>query len=74
MTTRSRIKTEHAGAKNGGGYYGRRAEAKTESGIRRRHDDRVAVEEELESIRDDSWTDGTDGRRGAREASRGDAA
>lgn len=36
MTTRSTLKTEHNGAKNGGGYWGRRAEAKAESRHRRR--------------------------------------
>jgi hypothetical protein len=48
MATRTRTKTEHAGAKNGGGYYGTRVEAKAESRVKRRHDDRAAVEEELE--------------------------
>ena len=49
MATRSRIKTEHAGAENGGGYYGTRVEAKAESRVKRRHDDRVAVGEELDT-------------------------
>lgn len=28
MSTRAKIKTEHVGAKNGGGYWGMRSEAK----------------------------------------------
>ncbi len=43
MTTRSSLKTEHAGAKNGGGYFGRRAQAKAESRAKRRHDDKAQV-------------------------------
>ncbi len=43
MTTRSSLKTEHAGAKNGGGYFGRRAQAKAESRTKRRHDDQATV-------------------------------
>jgi len=35
--------TEHAGAKNGGGYWGPRAEAKTASNKGRRANDRKAV-------------------------------
>ncbi len=38
-------RTEHAGAKNGGGHWGRRAEAKTGSKKRRRQDDRRAAGE-----------------------------
>ncbi len=34
-------KTEHAGAKNGGGFWGRRAEAKSRSKKRRRRLDRM---------------------------------
>jgi hypothetical protein len=45
MTTRTGLKTEHAGAKNGGGYFGRRVQAKAESRVKRRHDDRAEVEE-----------------------------
>jgi hypothetical protein len=47
MTTRSRVKTEHADAKNGGGYDGTRVEAKRESDKKRRRDDRAEVEERL---------------------------
>jgi hypothetical protein len=53
MTTRSRIKTEHTGAKNGGGYWGLRVEAKAESRVKRRHDDRAEIEERLEDVRAD---------------------
>lgn len=38
-----KIKTEHAGAKNGGGYYGRRADAKRQSNKARRAADKAAV-------------------------------
>ncbi len=38
MTTRSRTKTEHNGAKNGGGYRGKRADAKRISNRKRRED------------------------------------
>lgn len=40
-----RIKTEHAGAKNGGGYYGRRVEAKTNSKKKRRANDKREARE-----------------------------
>ena len=36
------MKTEHAGAKNGGGHWGTRAEAKALSRVRRRADDKLA--------------------------------
>lgn len=36
-------KTEHAGAKNGGGYWGKRAEAKHRCERLRRKEDRKAV-------------------------------
>ena len=39
------IKTEHAGPKNGGGYWGRRAEAKAVSKRRRRANDKRAIAE-----------------------------
>lgn len=38
-------RTEHAGAKNGGGFWGYRAEAKRGSDKRRRANDRAAVDE-----------------------------
>jgi RNA-splicing ligase RtcB len=38
-------KTEHAGAKNGGGYWGRRAEAKAHSKVSRRQKDKALVRE-----------------------------
>lgn len=40
MSTSQRIKTEHAGAKNGGGYWGPRAWAKYISRKKRRREDR----------------------------------
>ena len=36
-------KTEHAGAKNGGGYWGKRAEAKRRSRRLRRKEDRKST-------------------------------
>lgn len=36
-------KTEHSGAKNGGGYWGKRAEAKTLSKKKRRANDKKAT-------------------------------
>ena len=40
------VKAEHAGAKNGGGHRGPRAEAKAQSKKRRRADDERAVRED----------------------------
>ena len=37
------IKTEHVGAKNGGGYWGKRAEAKRRCRRLRRKEDRTSV-------------------------------
>lgn len=37
------MKTEHAGAKNGGGFWGRRVEAKAVSRKARRRNDKAAV-------------------------------
>jgi hypothetical protein len=39
------VRTEHAGAKNGGGYWGRRAEAKQRSRKLRRAADKRMVRE-----------------------------
>jgi hypothetical protein len=39
------MRTEHAGAKNGGGFFGRRAEAKVASRKRRRAADRQLARE-----------------------------
>jgi hypothetical protein len=41
------IKTEHVGAKNGDGYWGKRAEAKRRSRRLRRKEDRTSVRREL---------------------------
>lgn len=43
-------RTEHAGAKNGGGFWGYRSEAKRSSKIKRRHRDH-----ELENGREESY-------------------
>ena len=45
MKTEGSIKTEHAGAKNGGGHWGPRAEAKQISRQRRRAADKRAEAE-----------------------------
>ena len=47
------VKTEHAGAKNGGGYYGHREEAKTNSKVKRRANDKHAVRAELRDLEAD---------------------
>jgi hypothetical protein len=44
---RGRIKTEHAGAKNGGGHWGTRAEAKWFASRARRRMDRRDVEDQV---------------------------
>lgn len=41
-------KTEHCGAKNGGGYWGTRIEAKQDGKKVRRHNDKKAVLDALE--------------------------
>lgn len=46
------IKTEHAGAKNGGGYWGRRAEAKRRCKVLRRSRDRAEVAAQRDSMCD----------------------
>jgi hypothetical protein len=43
------IKTEHAGAKNGGGYWGKRAEAKRRSRRLRRKEDRKSARREIDA-------------------------
>jgi len=49
------IKTEHAGAKNGGGFYGPRAEAKATSRKLRRGQIVVAIREYEHEIEVDGW-------------------
>ena len=49
------IKAEHSGAKNGGGYWGKRVEAKRKSSKVRRAQDRSAV-----AARSTVCTQGTD--------------
>ena len=48
MAMKDRTKTEHAGAKNGGGYFGKRLEAKTVSRSLRRARDKDVVREQLD--------------------------
>lgn len=43
-------RTEHAGAKNGGGYWGKRAEAKRRCRRLRRKEDRNKLLEQLEDL------------------------
>ena len=42
-----KLKSEHAGAKNGGGHYGKREEAKRLSKRQRREDGKLVLREEL---------------------------
>lgn len=45
------VKTEHAGAKNGGsGYYGRCVDAKIDSKVARRHNDKITINEQLDTM------------------------
>ena len=44
-----KIKTEHTGAKNGGGFWGRRKEAKQVSREQRRIEDKKKENEDLEA-------------------------
>lgn len=45
-----KTKTEHSGAKNGGGFWGTREEAKTISKSLRRNNDKDEVKEQLDEI------------------------
>ena len=47
------IKTNHAGAKNGGGFWGPRAEAKGLSTPKRRAEDKAAIAEGVEDLTPD---------------------
>ncbi len=47
MAKRQRTKTEHSGAKNGGGYWGTREEAKQISNRLRREQDRRQIAEQV---------------------------
>lgn len=47
MSMSTTTRTEHAGAKNGGGYWGRRAEAKAVCDKLRRANDRHAIRDAL---------------------------
>jgi len=46
------MNTEHAGAKNGGGHWGRRAEAKDLSDRARREADRLETKTRVEDVGD----------------------
>lgn len=51
-TKKQRVKSEHTGAKNGGGFWGKRDEAKTASKkLRRQSDAREAKHAEAEGTR-----------------------
>ena len=47
LAKRSKMKTEHSGAKNGGGHWGTRAEAKNISKKHRRENDKAQIKREL---------------------------
>ncbi len=53
MAKRQQTKTEHSGAKNGGGYWGTREEAKRISNRLRRGQDRRQVAEQVLSVEPD---------------------
>lgn len=48
LPKRTKTKTEHTGAKNGGGYWGERAEAKRVCSKHRRNNDKFEAEEGLQ--------------------------
>ena len=50
LAKRSKMKTEHAGAKNGGGHWGTRAEAKKISKRHRREKAKEEIQKELKKI------------------------
>jgi hypothetical protein len=50
-------KTDHAGAKNGGGDWGTRAEAKQQSARLRRRSERLASKVRFEAADESSWPD-----------------
>ena len=51
MSLGRRQKTEHSGAKNGGGHWGDRAEAKRISKKRRRENGKSAIRKETKQIK-----------------------
>jgi hypothetical protein len=57
-------KTEHNGAKNGGGHYGTRVEAKTASKVKRRQNSKNAAQRELAEMlaEDRAYGDRSKGR------------
>ncbi|MDD5702704.1 MAG: hypothetical protein PHU23_11720 [Dehalococcoidales bacterium] len=50
MAFDSKMKPDHAGAKNGGGYYGYRSEAKENSKVARRKQAKKEIKRQLEEI------------------------
>lgn len=50
LAKRSKMKTEHGGAKNGGGYWGKRAEAKKISRKHRREKEKREIQLELLNV------------------------
>lgn len=55
MSLGKRTKTEHSGAKNGGGYWGTREEAKEKSNkIRRQHDKKIVKNENQNPSKEDT--------------------
>jgi hypothetical protein len=53
MAWDSHMKADHVGAKNGGGYYGTRQEAKENAKVARRHQAKREIEQGLAEARDD---------------------
>ena len=50
FSKRAKTKTEHSGAKNGGGFWGPRKEAKDVSKKHRRSNDKILLQEEKGKI------------------------
>lgn len=46
------VNTEHSGSKGASSYYGHRADAKADSRVKRRHNDRVASSAGVEEIKE----------------------
>jgi hypothetical protein len=59
-----RVKTEHAGAKNGGGAWMTRSQAKLVSRRKRRRADELAIDESRAALRRDAPADHVDGLAG----------
>lgn len=63
-----RVKTEHAGAKNGGGAWMTRSEAKLVSRRKRRWADGLAIDESRAALRGDARADHVGGLAGKAQA------